>query len=72
MCTNRCSSTVPQGRVKYLPPGVTDPTKAGNITLNDGTAVPDPYGTNPTYHAFATADRFDFSEYNLVETRRSG
>jgi iron complex outermembrane receptor protein len=70
MCTNRCSSTVPQGRVKYLPPGVTDPNQAVNITLNDGTGMPvvGPGGVGGTYHPFTTADRFNFSEYNLVET----
>jgi iron complex outermembrane receptor protein len=65
MCTNRCSSTTPQGRIKYLPPGVTDPKQAINITLNDGTSAP---VVGSTYHDFTDADRFNFAEYNLVET----
>ena len=70
-CTNFCSGTTPQGRIVYLPPGVTDPKKALDVTLNDGVGTP----TVPdSYHDFTDADRFNFAEYNLVETpsRRIG
>jgi iron complex outermembrane receptor protein len=59
-CTGGCSSATPQGRAIF-----TDGMGDHNITLNDGTVTPSYPGT---YHDFATADRFNFAPYNLVQT----
>ncbi|MEO7732616.1 MAG: TonB-dependent receptor, partial [Kofleriaceae bacterium] len=59
-CSSACSSATPQGRAIF-----TDSFGDHNITLNTGTGTPS-YPT--TYHGFKTADRFNFSEYNLAET----
>jgi iron complex outermembrane receptor protein len=61
-CQAGCSSATPQGRVVFK-----DPTTgtAENLTLNNGVATPH---FPADYHAFTSADRFNFSPYNLVET----
>jgi iron complex outermembrane recepter protein len=61
-CEAGCSSATPQGRVLF-----TDPLTHNNLdlTLNNGVGTP----RFPTdYHAFSSADRFNFSPYNYVET----
>ncbi|HEX8111899.1 MAG TPA: TonB-dependent receptor, partial [Kofleriaceae bacterium] len=67
-CTSKCSSATPQGREIFHDPN-TDQDQ--NITLNNGVGTP-VYPTD--YHDFTTADRFNFSPYNYVETpsRRMG
>ncbi|HEX7837753.1 MAG TPA: TonB-dependent receptor, partial [Kofleriaceae bacterium] len=61
-CTSSCSSATPQGRAVF-----TDPFtgKDMNITLNNGVGTP---RYPDDYHDFTTADRFNFSPYNYVET----
>jgi iron complex outermembrane recepter protein len=66
MCTGNCSSATPQGRIRFTDP-ITGEIK--NLTLNNG-VVND--GNSAAqypndYHAFGTADRFNFSPYNLVQ-----
>jgi iron complex outermembrane receptor protein len=71
MCTSGCSSATPQGRAIFTDPNT---NKDFNITLNPGTAIPiydpnsDPMNPGGTYHRFTTADRFNFSPFNYVET----
>jgi iron complex outermembrane recepter protein len=72
-CTNRCSSGTPAGRF-----GFTDPNtgKSYDLTVNDGiTGVPRFDPTLPAsgprtddFHDFATADRFNFNQYNYILT----
>ena len=65
------SSGTPQGRFFF-----TDPNTGTDVdcALNDGvTGSPfydpaDPCGAGDDYHPFATADRFNFSQFNLVLT----
>lgn len=76
----RGSSATPQGRLIFCDPRVADcstPMLAGanavDLTLNTGTATPmydpaNPTGGASTYHAFSTADRFNFAPFNLVLT----
>jgi iron complex outermembrane receptor protein len=59
-CTGGCSSATPQGRYIF-----TDASGDHSITLNNGTGTPS-YPTD--YHDFATADRFNFAPFNLVQT----
>ena len=68
-CTPSCSSGTPQGRF-FL----TDPNTGQqlDLTVNDGVGgVPvydptNPGGPNDDFHPFTTADRFNFSQFNLV------
>ncbi len=68
-CTPSCSSGTPQGRF-FL----TDPNTGNqlDLTTNDGVGgVPvydptNPGGPNDDFHPFTTADRFNFSQFNLV------
>ncbi|MBS0456825.1 MAG: TonB-dependent receptor [Proteobacteria bacterium] len=77
------SSGTPQGRFIFCDPRILVPgtpgycDAAGNdwfdMTLNNGTTVPNYNGGNPTtgagtYHNFSGADRFDFAPYNLLLT----
>lgn len=65
------SSGTPQGRFFF-----TDPNTGTGVdcTINDGvTGVPfydpaDPCGAGDDFHPFTTADRFNFSQFNLVLT----
>ena len=68
-CLGNCSSGTPQGRFFLTDPN----TGTGvDVTINDGVGgIPvydpaDPGGPNDDFHAFATADRFNFSQFNLV------
>jgi len=70
-CEAGCSSATPQGRVVFK-----DPTTGmgRNITLDNDTPTPryvpiaDARGNFGNYHPFSSADRFNFSPYNYVET----
>jgi iron complex outermembrane recepter protein len=74
-CTGTCSSATPQGRFVLNDPNTMMDV---DITPNAGVGgVPMYDPANPTggdYHAFATADRFNFSPYNymLTPSRRFG
>ncbi len=65
------SSGTPQGRFFF-----TDPNTGTGVdcTINDGvTGIPfydplDPCGAGDDFHPFTTADRFNFSQFNLVLT----
>lgn len=65
------SSGTPQARVLFTDPNT---STVVDCTLNDGvTGLPfydpaDPCGAGDDYHPFATADRFNFSPFNLVLT----
>ena len=65
------SSGTPQARVFFTDPNT---STAVDCALNDGvTGLPnydpaDPCGAGDDYHPFATADRFNFSPFNLVLT----
>jgi iron complex outermembrane receptor protein len=71
-CEAGCSSATPQGRVVFKDPRVPHPDpeeKPTSITLNDGAGAGDKGISVPgDYHPFTTADRFNFSPYNYVET----
>jgi iron complex outermembrane receptor protein len=71
-CTGFCSSGTPQGRFFFTDPntGVTN-----NLTINDGvTGIPFYDPTQPVdgsprtddFHAFTTADRFNFQPFNQI------
>jgi iron complex outermembrane receptor protein len=72
------SSGTPQGRYLFCDPG--QPMGAPgscadgnfyNLTLNNGTTMPDWDPDNPTagtYHGFGGADRFNYAPYNLLLT----
>ncbi len=68
-CLGNCSSGTPQGRF-FL----TDPNTGNqlDLTTNDGVGgIPaydpsNPGGPNDDFHSFATADRFNYSQFNLV------
>lgn len=77
------SSGTPQGRYIFCDPTILVPGTYGycdaqgndwfDITLNNGTTVPNynggnPIGGNGTYHNFSGADRFNFAPYNLLLT----
>lgn len=70
-CTGSCSSGTPSGRFFFTDPNTDEGV---DVTLNDtftGRPTYDP--NNPTggigdYHAFATADRFNYASYNLMLT----
>jgi len=77
------SSGTPQGRFIFCDPRILVPGQAGfcdaagndwfNMTLNNGTTVPnynggDPTGPGGTYHGFTGADRFNFAPFNLLYT----
>ncbi|MEX0734684.1 MAG: TonB-dependent receptor [Steroidobacteraceae bacterium] len=72
-CTPFCSSGTPQARILF-----TDPNTgfAHDLTVNDGvTGIPfyDPsiapgQPRTDDFHEFTTADRFNFAEFNLVQT----
>ena len=70
-CSGRCSSATPQGRFNFIDP-VTG--KELDMTLNEGVSdrprynIADPGGGGDDFHPFDTADRFDFSPYNLILT----
>jgi iron complex outermembrane receptor protein len=66
-CTDRCSGTTPQGRIKYIRPGE---TTVNDVTLNDGVLNDGVTKANVAtdYHPFTNDDRFNFADYNLVET----
>ena len=61
-CEAGCSSATPQGRVVFKDPftGMDQ-----NLTLNNGILTPRYPGD---YHSFSSADRFNFSPFNYVET----
>ncbi|HEY0194861.1 MAG TPA: TonB-dependent receptor [Kofleriaceae bacterium] len=61
-CEAGCSSGTPQGRIVFKDPGTGQDV---DITLNTGAGTPSYPGT---YHDFTSADRFNFSPYNYLET----
>jgi iron complex outermembrane receptor protein len=72
------SSATPQGRDRFCDPSVPAPNYGScspgnffNVTLNDGTTVPQWNPNNPTggtYHNFTNADRFNYAPLNLLLT----
>ncbi|GAB4513537.1 MAG: TonB-dependent receptor [Haliangiales bacterium] len=76
-CTNNCSSGTPQGRFFLTDPNTGE---ALNLTINEGVGgtprydPADPGGAGDDFNPFDTADRFNFSPYNLMMTpsRRVG
>ena len=77
------SSATPQGRFTFCDPRILVAGTPGfcdaagdnwfDITLNNGTTVPNYNGGNPTtgagtYHNFSGADRFNFAPFNLLLT----
>lgn len=68
-CTPSCSSGTPQGRFFLTDPNTLQQL---DLTINDGVGgIPvydpaDPGGPNDDFHPFTTADRFNFSQFNLV------
>jgi iron complex outermembrane receptor protein len=70
-CEAGCSSATPQGRVVFHDPLA---NVDQNLTLDNGIATPqysptaNAQGKYGTYHDFTSADRFNFSPYNYVET----
>ncbi len=61
-CEAGCSAATPKGEVVFKDPFT---GMDMDLTLNDGVTTPK-YPSD--YHDFTTADRFNFSPYNLVET----
>jgi iron complex outermembrane receptor protein len=62
-CEAGCSSATPQGRFVFVDPNTGEER---NLTINTGvTGVPNPASD---FHDFTTADRFNFSPFNLVLT----
>lgn len=77
------SSGTPQGRFIFCDPRILTAGTAGfcdpqgndwfDMTLNNGTTVPNYNGGNPTtgpgtYHSFSGADRFNYEPFNLLLT----
>jgi iron complex outermembrane receptor protein len=68
-CTSDCSSGTPQGRFVLNDPNTGTDL---DLTTNDGVGgVPvydpaNPGGPNDDFHAFTTADRFNFAQFNLM------
>ncbi|MDJ0764384.1 MAG: TonB-dependent receptor [Myxococcota bacterium] len=68
-CTGYCSSGTPQGRFYFIDPNT---GQEMDLTINDGVGgIPLYDPTNPNggdFHEFTVDDRFNYSQYNLVQT----
>jgi iron complex outermembrane receptor protein len=68
-CLGNCSSGTPQGRFVLTDPNTNEVI---DLTTNDGVGgIPsydpaNPGGGGDDFHGFATADRFNYSQFNLV------